>query len=336
MTDSATKTHAFDDETAARAVVKVLGENGWIASALAAAFLAKREGLDDEAAARLIYERGGTLRHARELVQQFGSKGYLAALTPRKKTGSAENPVTKLFPAVITERRFQEHLDALCEARPGLAYSDDRYSHHTLVDFTLSEDDQELPINVKGAGTRFEKALQLCGVEPDDCVPIPAYKANAAVETVPMLIYAISVDYPLVGNLSVLLPTLLTADERIVWELLNAYTGTQVRKAEDQFVFATVTKHWQHIEAVTSGNPFHGISARKSIRILQTKPERTPGIGLRAWGTGASAEVNIHISLSNDATPWSKVASRLVEGGIPDIAGAINRRRTEEVYDPEI
>ena len=151
-----------------------------------------------------------------------------------------------------------------------------------------------------------------------------------------MLIYAISVDYPLVSNLSVLLPTLLTADELIVWELLNDYTGTQVRKAEDQFIFATVTKHWQHIEAVTSGNPFHVISARKAIRILQTKPERTPGIGLRAWGTGASAEVNVHISLANDATPWSAVAGRLVEGGIPDIAGAINRRRTEEVYDPEI
>ena len=68
VTDPVTKTHAFDDETAARAVVKVLGDNRWIASALAAAFLAKRDGLDDDGAARLIYERGvGTLRHAREL-----------------------------------------------------------------------------------------------------------------------------------------------------------------------------------------------------------------------------------------------------------------------------
>ena len=83
-------------------------------------------------------------------------------------------------------------------------------------------------------------------------------------------------------------------------------------------------------------NPFRIISARKSIRILQKKPKRTPGIGLRAWGTGASAEVNVHIKVSEETKPWEEIFERITLNGLDDIIEAINRKRTELVYDPEI
>jgi hypothetical protein len=42
-------------------------------------------------------------------------------------------------------------LDRLRASRPNIDYRDERFSGHTLVDFTLIEIDLELPINVKNA-----------------------------------------------------------------------------------------------------------------------------------------------------------------------------------------
>jgi hypothetical protein len=97
-----------------------------------------------------------------------------------------------------------------------------------------------------------------------------------------------------------------------------------------------VAKHWEQFYREIENTPFRVISARKSIRILQTKPKRTPGIGLRAWGTGASAEVNVHIKVSEETKDWDEIFGRIKSEGLTDIIGAINRKKTEVVYDPEI
>jgi hypothetical protein len=81
-------------------------------------------------------------------------------LEPKKKTGSVENPVTKLFPAAVTERQFLDEMDRLREIRPTIDYRDEPFSGHTLVDFTILENGLELPVNVKNAGTRFEFTIR--------------------------------------------------------------------------------------------------------------------------------------------------------------------------------
>lgn len=328
----------YSDLEAARALTKVIGSSKWIAVAIAYGYLAMLKGMSDEEAARIIYNNGGpSLKSSKEFIQQLRISGFLKNLTPREKIGSAENPITKLFPATVTEQRFLEMLDDLHDDRPSLDYVDDRESgQHTLTDFILRENGLELPVNIKNAGTRFERAQELVHLAPDDCIPIPAYKAYAAIEKVPNLLYAVSVDYNLVSDLNTLLPKILNREEMIVWELLSNYTGTRVRKAEDEFIFNIVRRHWSSFKQIIQNNPFHVISARKAIRILQNKPQRTPGIGLRAWGTGASAEVNVHISIHQDTTPWNIVSERIKVKGIVDIIGAVNRKRMEEIYDPEI
>jgi hypothetical protein len=47
------------------------------------------------------------------------------------------------------------------------------------------ENNIELPVNVRNAGARFDNAAKLVGLEPDDCVQIPARKAYAAIEKEP-------------------------------------------------------------------------------------------------------------------------------------------------------
>jgi hypothetical protein len=325
------------DVEAARALVAVLGDSRWDAVALARGYLAAVEGADDITAARVAYEQGlATLRGSRELIARARNEGFVAVLPPRKKLGSAENPVTKLFPGTITEQRFLELADRLCDTRQGLSYSDDRQAEYTLSDLTFREKDVELPVNIKVASTRFERSAQLVGLDPADSVPIPAYKANGALERVPSLLYAIAVDHTLIQRLDSFLPQLFSPDEVTVWRLLNQHGGARIKNGEDIFVFRMVKRHWETIRKQVADTPFHVVSARKAIRILQTKPERTPGIGLRAWGTGASAEVNVHLSISEDMKSWEEIGERIRLKGLQDIITAVNRKRVEEVYDPEI
>jgi hypothetical protein len=327
----------YTDQEIAQALVQVVGESPWEAVALAHGYLASIGGSTDEAAARVIFKHGPqTLKKSKELIAQARQRGLSTLLTERKRTGSAENPITKLFPAFITEQRFLELVEELRESRPSVDYNDDRGVRYSLTDFTLIEGDEELPVNIKNAGTRFENAQQLVGIEPDDCIPIPAYKAYGAIEKAPNLLYVISVDYALIRQLNGLLPQLFSRNEAIVWDLLNRYEGSHHKKAEDLFIYSMVKRHWGQLKGIAARNPFHVISARKSVRILQTKPQRTPGIGLKAWGTGASAEVNVHISIKSETTPWDTVSSRIRSAGIINVIEAVNRRRTEIVYDPEI
>jgi hypothetical protein len=290
-----------------------------------------------EAVARTLYESSSlTLRRSREIIERLPSANLSEFLEPRQKTGSAENPVTKLFPAAVTERQFLDEIERLMDDRSSVSYRDERFGSHSLVDFTLLESALELPINVKNAGTRFENAASLVGIDPNDCVPIPVYKAYDAIEKVPNLLYALSVDYALLGKIESQSITRLSKDEAHVWHILNSYAGSLIRDAEDRFVYSVVNRHWEEFSEHVSMPVFRVISARKAIRILQTQPKRTPGIGLRAWGTGASAEVNVHISITSETKSWDEVYRRISNESLSNIIDAVNRKRTEVVYDPEI
>jgi hypothetical protein len=193
------------DHDLAEALVHVIGDSKWIAVALAHGYLALVRGESESASARIVFDRGGaTLKRSREVLLAMTVSGFASQLPLRERTGSAENPVTKLFPATITEQRFLESLDEITSRRTSVTYTDERETGHGLTDFTLREAGEDLPINIKNAGTRFERAKQLVGLDPDDCIPIPAYKAHAAVEARPSLIYIVSADYDLVGKLKAL------------------------------------------------------------------------------------------------------------------------------------
>ncbi|MEQ1715906.1 MAG: hypothetical protein ABL907_07970 [Hyphomicrobium sp.] len=327
---------SFTDDEAAQALSSVFGRVPWDAVALAEGFVALRAGANESDVARLVYEHSNrTLTDSRSVVAAMRSDGFLGRLTPRKRIGSAENPVTKLFPATVTEQRFLELLEAGQEAGRYTIH-DEREMRHSLADFYLRSGDIELPINVKTASTQFARAKDLVGLDPEDCIPIPVYKASAAVEKQPSLLYLVSVDWKLVATIDQILPSILSRQEAIAWQILNQHEGSGLKKAEDDLVFKTVRKNWERFKTVLASNPFHAVSARRSLRIMHTIPKRTPGIGLRAWGTGASAEVNVHLSLSADTTPWAKVADRIAAKGLGDVVDGINRRRQEWVYDPEI
>ncbi len=331
---------APSDEKVAEALVRLLPGASWEAVALARGYLASRGGASDQAAVGAIRE-GSRIApgRAKTLLTKSKAEGLLAAFKARERKGSAENAAPKLFPARITEQRFAELLETLSSDRSTVNPEDERDTgEYTYADFTLSEGTDRLPINVKNAGTRFANAQALVGLDPDDCIPIPAYKAFGAIESVPYsnLVYSCSVDFELARRVGEVLKEGLSAEEALVWWILNDYTGSGVKAAEDQFVSAAVAKYWDQFRKAVSNTPFVVISARRAIRILKTKPRRTPGLGLKAWGTGVAGEVNVHVSIKEDMTPWEVVRDRIVSKGVGDILKAVGRRRQEWVDDPEI
>src|SRR5437016_5073060 len=140
----------FSDDEAATALVGLIGSSRWDAVAIAHGYLALQQGATETEAARVIYTHGKlTLKRSRELIQQVEDEGFLGLLLPRQRIGSAENPITKLFPATVTEQRFLELLDELTGVRSTITYQDERESSHTLTDFTVFEYEYALPINIK-------------------------------------------------------------------------------------------------------------------------------------------------------------------------------------------
>lgn len=325
------------EHAAAEALVAVIGDSRWDAVGYARAYLSATRGANSTDVARVLSDSTSlSMRASTAAAVTLAVDGFFVRLVPRTNTGSAANPITKMFPAAITESRFEELLQKLkVDSKGALIYDDQRHVRHGLADFIVSTNGAELPINVKNAGTKFENAMRLVGLQPNDCVPIPAYKAHAAVERYPSLIYAVAADYDLLGRIKATIPAVFDEQEKIVWELLNKHSGAQLKTAEDAFVYGMVSKY-ETIRALGGTAPFVTISARKSLRILHTQPRRTPGVGMKAWGTGAQGETNIHVSIAGDMTPWDEIAKALLRDGPSAITSRINKTKTEEVFDPEV
>jgi len=104
----------------------VLKDSRWIGVHLARAYLEVCRGTNPEAVARQLYKSGSiTLTKAKQILPKFKSSGFRQFIPKREKLGSAENPVTKLFPAAITEQRFLAECDSLQQNRSSVDCMDE-------------------------------------------------------------------------------------------------------------------------------------------------------------------------------------------------------------------
>lgn len=178
-----------DDRQVAQSLLDVLGDSTWDAVGLARAFIAVRNGSSTTDVAAVIYKSTSfSRRELTRLLTDAETLGFTKVLPERTKLGSAENPITKLFPAAITEQRFklvaEDFIATAKNSRKEFECVDDR-AEHGYSDFTIREvaTGLKLPINIKNAGTLFRNAASLVDLSPDDCIPIPAYKAFGALES---------------------------------------------------------------------------------------------------------------------------------------------------------
>jgi hypothetical protein len=204
-------------------------------------------------------------------------------------------------------------------------------------DFGVERDGLELPINVKTASTLFRKALSTVGLEPEDCIPISAYKANSAAKRVPDLVYVDLVDFALRERADAYMDK-LSDNAAILWDLLSWYGGTGAKKAQDVFMAEMFKAHRTPLEAlITDDSRFRVISAQRVKAIVREIPERCPGLGIKGAGTGGfNAEVNVHVSVGGETKPWSAIAGTLENDGIQGVLDSIRKRETRDVSAPEL
>jgi hypothetical protein len=196
-------------------------------------------------------------------------------------------------------------------------------------DYAVRRGDAELPINVKVASTLFRNAKKVVGIEPEDCIPISAYKAIGASERVPDLVYVDLVDFSLRAKVDEFMGA-LAGSAATLWELLSWYRGKGARRAQDLYVTRLFADHGIALLALgPEQERFRAISAQRVLAIMRANPRRVPGLGVPAAGMGGfNAEVNVHVSLEKETRAWGEVARTVRDEGIARILGDIRRTTT--------
>ena len=258
--------------------------------------------------------------------------GTLAAHEARNNPSQAfQNLIVGRIAEVVFR---EEHLQPLEEAGFSI---DDLHERGENRDFAVRKDGLELPINVKTASTIFRKAKEIVGLEPNDCIPIPAYKAVAVSERVPDLVYVDLVDFSFRQRVDEFTDA-LGGSGGLLWKVLAWYGGKGVRKAQDGYVAKLFDLYEDELVALApKASSWRVISAQRVLAIMRDKPRRCPGLGVRAAGTGGfNAEVNIHVSLKDETVSWQDVSETLQRGGIQAVLDMIRHRTTREVADPSL
>ena len=251
------------------------------------------------------------------------------ALPPSHRLTYANAAFQNLIVGRIAERLFMSVcLNPLSEH--GFTWQDDRHYGNSR-DFTLTKDGAELPLNVKVATTKFRKAQNSVALDPDDCVPFPAYKVTNAVNRLPDLLYIDLIDFGLRDRVEHFMKK-LSEDELIVWTMFTWYGGQGVTAAQDEFVDALFKKHNNGLMKLAASPPvFRVVSAKKILEVLREDLERCPQLTGKASLT-AGRDASINLSISKETLPWSELFNQLTTGGIEGVLQTI--RKTGRVTRP--
>ncbi len=248
-----------------------------------------------------------------------------------KRNAAFENLVV----GTLAEHVFRDdHLEPLRRHRFEIA---DYHEAGENRDFGVKSGGVELPINVKVASTLFREARRVVDLDPEDCIPLGAYKAIGASERVRELVYVFLVDFGLRARVDAFMEN-LDEDLSIGWDLLSWFGGHGMKRAQDEYIKALFDRHDGELRALAPGaNSFRVISAQRALAIMRRFPRRVPGLGVKAAGTGViRGEVNIHVSVADETRPWEAVAEDLKAVGIQPVLDQITRTVRAEVPDPRL
>jgi hypothetical protein len=240
-----------------------------------------------------------------------------------------------LVVGTLAERVFRDqHLAAL--EPDGFEVADYHESGENR-DFGVQKDGRELPINVKVASTMFREARRVVDLDPEDCIPLGAYKAIGASERVPALVYVYLVDFTLRERVDAFMEG-LDEDLAIGWELLSWFGGRGMKRAQNQYIASLFRRHGSDLRALApDGSSFRAISAQRALAIMRKQPRRVPGLGVKAAGTGViRGEVNIHVSVDQETKPWAVVADLLRTRGVQRVLNLVARTAPAEIPDPDL
>lgn len=152
-----------------------------------------------------------------------------------------------LVVGTLTERIFRrQHLEPLEEHGFTIVNYHEKGENR---DFGVQKDGLELPINVKVASTLFRKAQEVVGLDPEDCIPISAYKAIGSTEKVANLVYSDMVDFKLREFVDGIMER-LDGSLGIGWHLLSWFGGKGAVRAQNEYLVALFEVLGDELEAL--------------------------------------------------------------------------------------
>lgn len=248
-----------------------------------------------------------------------------AALTePFEK---ARSMLGQLLLGVLAERAF-EKIYKITMGTTELKLEDFRESRNETDYRVLNGQSRPMfRINIKFHGTRFRKAAENVGLQPEDCFALATYKIYQGLqkhekEVLPYIFAIVGVpeltgarvgqaipeDFIHVSSLthvSKLISGKRDIEDRIVLHLLDTPQPAEVQASIDEFRRQIEEASWSVI------------SARRANLLLREKLfDRVFALRVRAFArTYRNAELDMHFSLKEDLTPLEKFLELLKSSG---------------------
>jgi hypothetical protein len=248
--------------------------------------------------------------------------------------GRARSILGQLLLGALAESAFEE----LYRARIGSddLRLEDRREGRTETDYRVlnGEGRQVFRLNIKFHGTRFERARDLVGLDPDDCFALATYKIHQAearerAEVSPYVFAIVSAPGMTAERAGLAIPERFaclaaivsasklpgkrSVEDRIIARIVASAPGSVVSASVDEFA-----------DRIRSA-PWRLLSARKAKRLLQELLfERVYAVRVRAFARNyRNAEVDMHFSLDSDMTSIDDFLRRVKERGIHGITALL-------------
>jgi len=194
---------------------------------------------------------------------------------------------------------------------------------------------QVFRMNIKFHGARFRNAMDMVGLEPDDCFALATYKIGQGLqkqekEVLPYIFVVVStpiassdigrqiprryVDLAALAHASKSIKGKRKIEERIIEHLVagsDAGFAPVVQQLRDQLATAT----WRVL------------SARKADKLLREKLfDRVFAVRVRAFNRNyRNAELDMHFSLSQDMTPLHRFLEIIRDKGLHGVTAELER-----------
>jgi len=258
-----------------------------------------------------------------EAIQHEGLAHWLKKKDPgADRLKRARSGIAQMFQGQLAEEHFEAVSIGVLGAQ-GYRIEDQRVSRND-TDYRLLDPDGRpiCRLNIKFHGTLFNQAQEYVGLEPADCFALATYKIHGALqrqeeERLPFIFLIISVpDFP--RDL---------VEQSIIddWAWLAALSG---RVVEEAIAARLALETWaQAVRERIAQSEFRVISARKAYALLRDLQfQRVHALRLRGFNQlFRGAEINMHLSLSNEMIGYAEFLRLLADRGALDVALRLDR-----------
>jgi hypothetical protein len=297
-----------------------------------------RAGDDPRVVAKAIRSTPKRLVLIRDAIDPLAEslKCSLEATTSEAVLGKARTTLGQLLLGVLAERAF-ERIYRGTMGTDELRLEDDRESRSDTDYRVINGQGRPVfRINIKFHGSRFRKAVDLVGLEPNDCFALATYKIYLALqkqekEVLPYIFVIVGVPH-LTGE-----QVGMAASDDLVHLIAIVQSSSMQgkRSVEEQVVDYLVDKKQpesfaqalqSYIEAIAAAD-WYVLSARKANGLLREKLfDRVYAVRVRAFAKNyRNAELDMHFSLKKDLTPLKDFLVLLKDRGLHGLTAHLER-----------